>query len=167
MHINNGGKNCDQSRCNQFMTYHHLFKWSIYFVIYFIFYSAFIFVTFTLYDFCIYLLIVIYSHVMSLYKTFIVYLLECYNIVKMFHHIFWKMKRSLFMCFIKKKTFSCYAVMCPYHTLHISIWGPSWSWSYGSWIYNYLCDQCLSPLKSRVWILLLQFPPPIKLSAMI
>jgi len=25
-------------------------------------------------------------------------------------------------------------------------WGPSWSWSYGSWIYNYLCNQCLSPL---------------------
>jgi hypothetical protein len=24
--------------------------------------------------------------------------------------------------------------------------GPSWSSSYGSWIYNYLCDQCLSPL---------------------
>ena len=25
----------------------------------------------------------------------------------------------------------------------------SWSWSYGSWIYNYLCnhDQCISPLK--------------------
>jgi len=22
--------------------------------------------------------------------------------------------------------------------------GPSWSWSYGSWIYNYLCNQCLS-----------------------
>ena len=21
------------------------------------------------------------------------------------------------------------------------------SWSYGSWIYNYLCNQCLSPLK--------------------
>jgi len=20
------------------------------------------------------------------------------------------------------------------------------SWSYGSWIYNYLCSQCLSPL---------------------
>ena len=20
-------------------------------------------------------------------------------------------------------------------------------WSYGSWIYNYLCNQCLSPLK--------------------
>ena len=25
-------------------------------------------------------------------------------------------------------------------------YGPSWSWSYGSWIYNYLCNQCLSPL---------------------
>jgi len=22
----------------------------------------------------------------------------------------------------------------------------SWSWSYGSWIYYYLCNQCLSPL---------------------
>jgi hypothetical protein len=27
------------------------------------------------------------------------------------------------------------------------IWlGPSWSWSYSSWIYNCLCNQCLSPL---------------------
>jgi len=24
--------------------------------------------------------------------------------------------------------------------------GASWSWSYGSWIYNYLCNRCLSPL---------------------
>jgi len=24
--------------------------------------------------------------------------------------------------------------------------GPSWSWSHDSWIYNYLCSQCLSPL---------------------
>jgi len=24
--------------------------------------------------------------------------------------------------------------------------GLSWSWLYGSWIYNYLCNQCLSPL---------------------
>jgi len=28
--------------------------------------------------------------------------------------------------------------------------GPSWSWTYGSWIYNYLRNQCLSPLK--LWI---------------
>jgi hypothetical protein len=29
--------------------------------------------------------------------------------------------------------------------------GLSWSWSYGSWIYNYLCNQCLSPLILQVW----------------
>ena len=28
--------------------------------------------------------------------------------------------------------------------------GPLWSWSYGSWIYNYLCNQCLSPL--MLWV---------------
>ena len=26
----------------------------------------------------------------------------------------------------------------------------SWSWSYGSWIYDYLCNQCLSPL--TLWV---------------
>jgi hypothetical protein len=26
----------------------------------------------------------------------------------------------------------------------------SWSWSYGSWIYKYLCNQCLSPL--TLWV---------------
>jgi hypothetical protein len=26
----------------------------------------------------------------------------------------------------------------------------SWSWSHGSWIYNYLYNQCLSPLK--LWV---------------
>ena len=24
--------------------------------------------------------------------------------------------------------------------------GTSWSWSYGSWIHNYLCNRCISPL---------------------
>ena len=51
------------------------------------------------------------------------------------------------------------------------------SWSYGGWIYNYLCNQCLSPLKLRVrsWLVsdlqqvscflrVLLFPPPIKLT---
>jgi len=28
--------------------------------------------------------------------------------------------------------------------------GSSWLWSYDSWIYNYLCNQCLSPL--MLWI---------------
>ena len=27
---------------------------------------------------------------------------------------------------------------------------PSWPWSYGSWIYNYLCNQCILPL--MVWV---------------
>ena len=62
-----------------------------------------------------------------------------------------------------------------------------WSWSYGSWIYSYLCNQCLSPRTLWVPILLmmrctryimwqslsmtcgrsvrvLRFPPPIKLT---
>jgi hypothetical protein len=34
--------------------------------------------------------------------------------------------------------------------------GPSWSWSYGSWISNYLYNQCLSPLMLRVGIPLRQ-----------
>jgi len=28
--------------------------------------------------------------------------------------------------------------------------GPSWSWSYGSWIDNYLCNQCISSL--TLWV---------------
>jgi len=28
--------------------------------------------------------------------------------------------------------------------------GSSWQWSYGSWIYNYLCNLCLLPLK--LWV---------------
>jgi hypothetical protein len=34
--------------------------------------------------------------------------------------------------------------------------GPTWLWSHGSWIYNYLCNQCLSPLTLRVRIPLRQ-----------
>ena len=30
--------------------------------------------------------------------------------------------------------------------------GLPWSWSYGDWIYNYLCNQCLSPLTLLFWI---------------
>ena len=34
--------------------------------------------------------------------------------------------------------------------------GLLWSWSYGSWIYNYLCNQCLSPIMLWVRITLRQ-----------
>jgi hypothetical protein len=36
----------------------------------------------------------------------------------------------------------------------IDLTGPSWSWSYGSRIYNYLSNQCLSPLMLWVRILI-------------
>ena len=41
--------------------------------------------------------------------------------------------------------------LCPWHK-PFSGWGPSWPWLYGSWIYNNLCNQCLSPLMLWVWI---------------
>jgi len=37
---------------------------------------------------------------------------------------------------------ACVAVICIYE-------GPSWSWLYGSWIYNYLCDQYV-PITTNV-----------------
>ena len=37
-------------------------------------------------------------------------------------------------------------------TKPVSKQGLSWPWSYGSWIYNYLCNQCLSPLMLWIWI---------------
>ena len=36
----------------------------------------------------------------------------------------------------------------------ILIEGQSRPWSYGSWIYNYICNQYLSPLMLWVWILI-------------
>ena len=39
--------------------------------------------------------------------------------------------------------------LSPYIKYHVYL-GLSWPWLYGSWIYNYLCDQCLSPLK--LWV---------------
>ena len=47
------------------------------------------------------------------------------------------------------KILSQYIICIAYMTNEgrdIRILGPSWSWSYGSWIYDYLCNQCLSPL---------------------
>ena len=35
---------------------------------------------------------------------------------------------------------------CPFWIHVLTNTGPSWPWSSGSWIYNYLCNQCLSPL---------------------
>jgi len=35
--------------------------------------------------------------------------------------------------------FKCYLLQ-----IRINSVGSSWSWSYGSWIYHYLCNQCLT-----------------------
>ena len=67
-------------------------------------------------------------------------------------------------------------------THHIVILGSSWSWLYGSWIYNYLCNKGYHPWSSgfepHSWHGVikfvsdlqqvggfLRFPPPIKLTA--
>jgi hypothetical protein len=69
---------------------------------------------------------------------------------------------------------------------HHCLSGPSWSWPYGSWIYNNISNQCISPLTLQVRIplmrgvlhttlcdnlrqvggffLVFRFPPPIKLN---
>jgi hypothetical protein len=41
-----------------------------------------------------------------------------------------------------------------YIDYHLIFNKKSWSWSYGSWIYNYLCHQCLSPL--TLWVRILR-----------
>ena len=37
-----------------------------------------------------------------------------------------------------------------WHVEQTYMWGPSWPWSYGSCIYNFLCNQCLSLL--MLWV---------------
>jgi hypothetical protein len=76
-------------------------------------------------------------------------------------------------------------------TLFLLNKGLSWPWSYGSWIYTYLCNRCLSsllllfriPLRQgvqhyvikfvsdlwqvSVFLWVLRFPPPIRLTSTI
>jgi hypothetical protein len=44
----------------------------------------------------------------------------------------------------------CYWKLNKYALTTKRIEGPSLPWSYGSWIYNYLWNQCISPLK--LWV---------------
>ena len=46
---------------------------------------------------------------------------------------------------LKLKYIDCYI----HSTFSVDL-GLLWSWSCGSWIYNYLCNQCLSPL--MLWV---------------
>ena len=46
---------------------------------------------------------------------------------------------------------TCFIKLYPINVLFpLNEMGPSWS--YGSWIYNYLCNKCISPLPLRVRI---------------
>ena len=58
--------------------------------------------------------------------------------------------KSTTLCRTKELWDHNYALtLLNYHSLTE---GLSWSWSYGSWIYNYLCNQCLLPLMLLVRI---------------
>jgi hypothetical protein len=65
-----------------------------------------------------------------------IYLFDCY---------------SMYMLFANKEFIHSTSCLGSCHvTFHSSLTVQSYegrSWSYGSWIYNYLCNQCLSPLK--------------------
>ena len=54
-------------------------------------------------------------------------------------------------CLLGSKIFNVFLVhdfvLTAYPGIQIE---PSWSWSYGIWIYNCLCNQCLSPL--TLWV---------------
>jgi hypothetical protein len=70
---------------------------------------------------------------------------------------------------------------CSVRYTNVKMVAPSWAWSYGSWIYNYICNQCLSSLMLWVrisirprcttlydfrqvggFLRVFRFPPPIK-----
>ena len=51
---------------------------------------------------------------------------------------------------VKQNKYWWVFIYCVSSKVHQIIRWPSWSWSYGSWIYNYLCNQYLSPL--MLWV---------------
>ena len=90
--------------------------------------------------------------------------------------------------------YMCISYIPPYENHIPAFEKQSWSWLYGSWIYNYLCHQCLSPpnvvnsnpAHGEVYLMqhyvikfvsdlgqdggflcVLWFPPPIKLTTTI
>jgi hypothetical protein len=111
-------------------------------------------------------------------------------------HLSWKPKLkfkdcfNLYFCHWSRQNMFLILYMYRHDTVNTFRLGPSWSWSNGSWIYNYLCNQCISPLMLWARILLrwgvldttfcdkvcqwlvaglwfspaLCFPPPIKLT---
>ena len=54
-----------------------------------------------------------------------------------------------FFLFSIKKHLYCFIYFSAFYRVRVHI-HTTWSWAYGCWIYNYLCNQRLSPLK--LWI---------------
>jgi hypothetical protein len=52
--------------------------------------------------------------------------------------------------FLSRLYYSSFYFLNSFFDLTINFKGFSWSWSYGSWLYNYLCNQYLSPL--TLWV---------------
>ena len=53
------------------------------------------------------------------------------------------------MCLFTKLNMSFHSDTIFWFRTNQSLQGPSCPWSYGSWIYNYICNRCLSPL---IWV---------------
>jgi len=61
--------------------------------------------------------------------------------------------KCLFIYFFISWFWACHTTLGKHHLSQVSFImqsGSSWSWSYGSWIDNYLCNQCLSLL--TLWV---------------
>jgi hypothetical protein len=71
----------------------------------------------------------------------------------------WKLSSHVHVCYWFHVILNYYLIKCFICLLwydliiqQFSNLGPPWSWSYGDWIYNYLCNQCLFPLTLWFWI---------------
>jgi hypothetical protein len=67
-----------------------------------------------------------------------------------FHYLLFKIIKSRVIYIEQEQLFVPHYLVAVYISHVLFNQGPSWSWSYGSWIYNYLCNQCLPPQK--LWI---------------
>jgi hypothetical protein len=84
------------------------------------------------------------SKLLSVYKYLEIHQTDC--------RLFVLNARKLFQMTLEESILICCVVFEQQHPWSVG-WA-SWSWSHGSWIYNYLCNQCLSPLMLWVRILI-------------
>ena len=85
------------------------------------------------FDFCVYSCVLLFVF------------LSWHNVF--FYHVCESTSRSSWYA-IHSKTIQIYILIVNWIVRIVQ--GPSWSWSYGTWIDNYLCNQCLSPL--TLWV---------------